>query len=62
MYTMEHYSAIKNKEKNAIYSNMNGHRDYHTKWSNSEREKYRVGQKVCQIFPQDGMQKPEQTF
>ena len=34
-YTMEYYSAIK-KERNAICSNMDATRDYHTK---SERER-----------------------
>ena len=36
--TMEYYSAIK-EWNNAICSNMDGPRDYHTKWSKSEREK-----------------------
>ena len=35
---MEYYSAIKGI-KNIICSNMNGPRNYHTKWSNSERER-----------------------
>ena len=35
IYTMEYYSAI----KNAICSNTDGPRDYHTKWSKSERER-----------------------
>ena len=35
---MEYYSAIK-KWNNAICSNMDGPRDYHTKWSKSERER-----------------------
>ena len=34
-YAVEYYSAIKKKE---ICSNMDGPRDYHTKWSKSERE------------------------
>ena len=29
----------KKEYNNAIYSNMHGHRDYHTKWSKSERER-----------------------
>ena len=32
IYTMEYYSAIKKEWNNAIYSNMDGPRDYHTKW------------------------------
>ena len=30
-------SAIKKRKKNAIYRNMDGPRDYYTKWSKSER-------------------------
>ena len=38
---MEFYSAIKKKEgNNAIWSNMDGPRDYHTKWS--QKEKYHM--------------------
>ena len=37
IYTMEYYSAIKN-EKNAICSNVDGSRDYHTKCSKSDGE------------------------
>jgi len=33
MYTMEYNSAIKKEWNNAIYSNMDSPRDYHTKWS-----------------------------
>ena len=32
MYTMEYYSAIK-MNNNAVCSNMDGPRDYHTKWT-----------------------------
>ena len=32
------YLAIKKNEINAIHSNMEGPRDYYTKWCNSERE------------------------
>ena len=39
IYTMEYYSAIKKEWNNAICSNMDGPRDYHTKWSKSERER-----------------------
>ena len=38
MYTLECYSAIKTEWNNAICSNMDESRDYHTKWSNSDRE------------------------
>ena len=33
VYTMEYYSAIIKEWNNAICSNTNGPRDYHTKWS-----------------------------
>ena len=36
---MEYYSAIKKVWNNAICSNMDGPRDYHTKWSKSDRER-----------------------
>ena len=39
MYTMEYYSAIKKEWNGAICSNMDGPRDYHTKWSKSDRER-----------------------
>ena len=35
IYTMECYSAIKQKETD-------GPREYHTKWSKSEKEKYDI--------------------
>ena len=31
--------AIKKEWNKSIFSNMNGPRDYHTKWSTSERER-----------------------
>ena len=37
-YTMEYYSAIKKNQNNAICSNISGTRDYHTKWSKSEKQ------------------------
>ena len=30
------------EQKNAICSNMDGSRDYHTKWSKSEKDKYHM--------------------
>ena len=36
---MDYYSAIKKEWNNAICSNMDGPRDYHTKWSKSEKDK-----------------------
>ena len=38
VYTMEYYSAIK-RESNTMCSNMDGPKDYHTEWSQSERER-----------------------
>ena len=35
----EYYSAIKKEWNNAICSNMDTTRDYHTNWSKSERER-----------------------
>ena len=37
--TMEYYSVIKKEQNNAICSNMDGPRDYHTKRNKSERER-----------------------
>ena len=39
LYTMDYYSAKKKEWNNAICRNMGGTRDYHTKWSKSERER-----------------------
>ena len=39
IYTMGYYSAIKRKKNKTICSNMAGPRDYHTKWSRSNRER-----------------------
>ena len=36
-YTMEYYSAIRKEWNNAICSNMDGPRDYHTMWNKSDR-------------------------
>ena len=38
IYTMEYYSAIKKEWINTIYRNMDGPRDYHTKWTKSDRK------------------------
>ena len=38
IYTMEYYSVLKKEWYNAICSNMDRARDYHTKWSKSERQ------------------------
>ena len=39
IYTMEYYSAIKKEWNIAIFSNMDIPREYHTKWSKSDRER-----------------------
>ena len=38
MYTMEYYSAIKKEWNNVICSNMDGARECHTEWSESDTE------------------------
>ena len=38
--TMDCYLAIKKKWNDAIYSNIDGSRDYHTKWGKLEKDKY----------------------
>ena len=40
--TMEYYSAMKKERNNAIKSNMDATRDYYTKWSQKEKDKYHV--------------------
>ena len=47
-HTMKYYSAIKNWN-NAICSNMGGSRDYHTKWSKSDKDKYHMIQLIYGI-------------
>ena len=43
-----------NKEwNNAICNNMNGSRDYHTKWSKSDKDKYHVISLICRILKND---------
>ena len=37
---MEYYSAIKKDWSNAMCSNMDATRDDHTKWSQSDKDKY----------------------
>ena len=39
---MEYYSAIKKEWNNVICSNMDEPRDYHTKWSKSDKDKYHM--------------------
>ena len=59
---MEYYSAIK-RNNNAICSNTDGSRNYNTKWSNSEKNKYHItymwNLKKISLFTQ---QKPTQKI
>ena len=48
-YTMQYYSAIKERMNNAISRNMVGPRDDHTKWSKLEKDKYCVISLICGI-------------
>ena len=47
IYRMEYYSAIKKEWNNAICSNMDGPRDYHTKWRKSEKDQYHMRSLIC---------------
>ena len=48
-HKMEYYSAIKKEWNNVICSNMDGPRDYHTKWSKSDKDKYFMISFTCGI-------------
>ena len=55
VYTHTHtHSGIllshKKELNNAICSNMDGPRDYHPKWSKSEKDKYHMISLICRIF------------
>ena len=41
-HTQEYYSVIEKEWNNAICSNTDGPRDYHAKWSKSEKDKYHI--------------------
>ena len=51
--TMKCYLAIKKEWNNAICSNMDGPRDYHTKWSQTEKDKYYMIPPICGISKND---------
>ena len=53
MVYMHNGILLGHKKWNAICSNMDGPRDYHTKWSKSEREKYHMISLTCGIFKND---------
>ena len=38
--TMDCYLTVKKKRNDAIYSNIDGCKDYHTKWCKLEKDKY----------------------
>ena len=46
---MEYYSALKKNEINAICNYMDGRRDYHTKRSQKEKDKYHTISHICGI-------------
>ena len=48
IYTMEYYSAMK-KWNNAICRHMGRPRDDHTKWSQSDKDKYHMISLICGI-------------
>ena len=39
IYIMEYYSVIKNNEIMPFINNIDGPRDYHTKWRKSDKDK-----------------------
>ena len=45
----ENYLTIKKEWSNAICSNMDGPRDYHTKWSKTEKDNYHMTSPTCEI-------------
>ena len=49
-YIMEYYSAIKKSENNGTCSNMDGPRDFHAKWSKSDRDKYVISLNMRNLF------------
>ena len=48
-HTMRYYSAIKKERNNAICSNTDGPRDYHMKWSKSDKDKYHDITYMCNL-------------
>ena len=56
MYTYIYNGILLSHKKewnNAICSNMDGPRDYHTKWSKSEKDKYHKTSFICGILKND---------
>ena len=50
---MEYCLTTKREWNNAIYSNMDGPRDYHTKWKKLDKDKYRMISVIYGIFKKD---------
>ena len=49
---MEYYSAIKKNKKewnNTTFGNIDGPMDYHSKWNESEKDKYCIISLICGI-------------
>ena len=44
---LEYNSAIKKNKSNAICSNIDAARDYHTKWTKKEKDKYNTISLIC---------------
>ena len=49
IHKIKYYSAIKKDELNVICSNIDGPRYYHTKWSQTEKDKYHMILPICGI-------------
>ena len=60
IYTTELYSAKIEEWNNAICSNMDGPRDYHTKWNKSDKDKYMIPL-VCGMIQTNLFSKHKQT-
>ena len=52
IHIMKYYSVIK-KDNNAICSNMDEPRDYHTMWSKPDKDKHHVILLICGIWKKD---------
>ena len=50
IYTMEYYSGVKEEWNNAICSNIDQPRDYHTEWSKPDKGKYHMISLMCGIW------------
>ena len=48
-HKMDYYSAIKKEWNNFICSHIDGPRDYHTKWSKPDKDKYHMISLICGV-------------